>query len=109
VTPSSKPISSTIFPFSIRSTVVPVNRILRPVRSVSSRRSYIENGPGQEALRLDSETAVWQCRTFRLLPNAPHRSTAVHHLTLSRLGADLMIYGFVFGSSEQLHMQSQRQ
>ena len=30
VTPSSRPISSVIFPFSIRSTVVPVNRIFRP-------------------------------------------------------------------------------
>ena len=30
VTPSSRPISSLILPFSTRSTVVPVNRIVRP-------------------------------------------------------------------------------
>src|SRR5579859_732764 len=46
VTPSSKPISSTILPFSIRSTVVPVNRIFRPVEALNDpMRKSLKAGP----------------------------------------------------------------
>src|SRR5215469_10094876 len=41
VTPSSRPTSSAILPFSTRSTVVPVNRILRP-----DAAGRAEGGPG---------------------------------------------------------------
>src|ERR1700730_12469312 len=46
VTPSSSPISSAILPFSIRSTVVPANRIVRPLASGNApTRKSLKAGP----------------------------------------------------------------
>ena len=67
VTPSSRPISSVIFPFSIRSTVVPVNRIFLPVaagkdptrKSLKARPVRVPPADYAECRRL----AVWSNRS----------------------------------------------
>jgi sensor histidine kinase YesM len=66
--------------------------------SVGSTLSILHLTLLQVTLRAGSHWPAWRDAYAQL-----------NYITLSRFGADLILYGFVFGISGLLHMQSQRQ